>query len=938
MANKKLQIEVEVNTSQVDKAVEKTGELKKLSKDISIQYDIDGKPIDLVINKSLNLQKQVRALTAELRRTKEGTAEFQLLSTRLGDAQDQLAATNAKSRDLLGSLQLIPGPIGDIASKLNGAISLLKTFSSFSLKDVRFQFKETVNDISDIFKNFLGLGEVTKNVSESTQDFNDNLEGTSIQASAVNKNLNETNGYLKANSTFLLKNTDAVKENFDSIERRRLTIKKLDSGLVQATVTEDGYIQKTKIATLTTKGLVIAEEQATVATTALTVAWNALKIALGGILIGGIIIGLTKLYEVLKEVVTGAKAAEKENLRLAGSFKALQQGIKDTEDVIKVEGQVALNEAKKRGASIEELTNLERKNLDDRVEANKKARKQLETEQLNLIKNFTINEEQRKERQKEIDDAIAENSRKAGDLRLERILFESNASVNIQKDADDRRLKDLEARIKLEIDKENTSKKELEQLLKEKLAIRIVNEKLTTNEIKVAQAENSKIVKDALDSDAKVQIDYLQKIEDIRVAAIQDDEQRQLEARENKRYNDLIALSSDIQFQKKSEAERADVIKNINTATENDLLKIREQFFLKRLQQQQEFKLRENEALTRGIEAEAAINQQRLDDGIKFNELYSEFIFGDKGFKAMLEKRFVDLREAYNQEYLANEEQFRKDEEALKNSLEQKRLTQEQFDLQMEALGQKRIQNAQTNTQRQLQLDKLEVDSKRASADMTIQIGQNLVGLLGALNKKSVKLQKAAAILDAGVSIARIITDTSRGIIAFTASVAPLGPAGIPIAAGYALKSKIAAGLAIATIVAQGIGKLKSIDENSVEQSAGGGEAKAPMANYGRNYEKGGKINGRRHAQGGVMIEAEGGEAIMTRGAVSLFGPLLSMMNQAGGGASFNSNLITTRQDKPILNNPQQEQSPLIVKTYVVSQELTTEQEKQARLKNLSTL
>jgi hypothetical protein len=61
-------------------------------------------------------------------------------------------------------------------------------------------------------------------------------------------------------------------------------------------------------------------------------------------------------------------------------------------------------------------------------------------------------------------------------------------------------------------------------------------------------------------------------------------------------------------------------------------------------------------------------------------------------------------------------------------------------------------------------------------------------------------------------------------------------------------------------------------------------------------------------------------------------------MNQAGGGVSFNSNLLTTRQDNPMVNNPTQEQNPLIVKTYVVSQELTTEANKQARLKNLSTI
>jgi hypothetical protein len=69
-----------------------------------------------------------------------------------------------------------------------------------------------------------------------------------------------------------------------------------------------------------------------------------------------------------------------------------------------------------------------------------------------------------------------------------------------------------------------------------------------------------------------------------------------------------------------------------------------------------------------------------------------------------------------------------------------------------------------------------------------------------------------------------------------------------------------------------------------------------------------------------------------------MFAPLLSMMNQMGGGASFSSDLSVASADNPIRNNPAQEQSPIIMKTYVVERELTTSQEKQARLKELSTL
>ena len=153
-----LEIKVKVDSSQLDQTQQKVGQLQQLSKSIAIQYDIDGKPLDVVIDKSLNLKRQVVELTKALRTVKEGSDEFRVLSSALGNANDKLAASNAKSRDLLGSLQLIPGPVGQIASQLNGAISALKLFSGFNLKDLKFQFKELIDDISDISKNLFGLG------------------------------------------------------------------------------------------------------------------------------------------------------------------------------------------------------------------------------------------------------------------------------------------------------------------------------------------------------------------------------------------------------------------------------------------------------------------------------------------------------------------------------------------------------------------------------------------------------------------------------------------------------------------------------------------------------------------------------------------------------------------------------------------------------------
>jgi hypothetical protein len=153
----------------------------------------------------------------------------------------------------------------------------------------------------------------------------------------------------------------------------------------------------------------------------------------------------------------------------------------------------------------------------------------------------------------------------------------------------------------------------------------------------------------------------------------------------------------------------------------------------------------------------------------------------------------------------------------------------------------------------------------------------------------------------------------------------------------------VGVGLGIAAAAAVLLFGKGKVDQISAQQYDGGAEGagSSPAANsaqsLGKNYASGGMISGRRHAQGGTMIEAEAGEAIMTRGAVTAFSPLLSMMNQMGGGTSFSQGAVgQSGFDNPKTSNPISE--PQIIKTYVVENELTTLQHKQARLKDLSTL
>jgi len=162
--------------------------------------------------------------------------------------------------------------------------------------------------------------------------------------------------------------------------------------------------------------------------------------------------------------------------------------------------------------------------------------------------------------------------------------------------------------------------------------------------------------------------------------------------------------------------------------------------------------------------------------------------------------------------------------------------------------------------------------------------------------------------------------------------------AGIPVV-GPALGAVAAAAAIVAGLANVAKIKATTYDGGTGSGSGSSSEAAKPsMPNYLRNYEDGGLIGGRRHAEGGTLIEAEKGEAIMTRGAVTMFAPLLSMMNQMGGGAAFAPSLMTTSFDKPTVSTPAEDNKPMIIKSYVVSNELTNEQQRQARLKDLSTL
>ena len=301
--------------------------------------------------------------------------------------------------------------------------------------------------------------------------------------------------------------------------------------------------------------------------------------------------------------------------------------------------------------------------------------------------------------------------------------------------------------------------------------------------------------------------------------------------------------------------------------------------------------------------------------------------------RAILFQGLQDQIDTLDRANSAREDDFAADIQRLE---QRKTLVQQQRDLELAAAegdAQKQLEIKKKYADELYNIDQTITNNQKAQIEQRIALQNqyaDVVGSFGAFLQsvagKNKGLAKAGLLIEQAAGVAKIVINTQAN----AAKAGYLSPKGI---------AELAAGaIGVAAAIAATIKGIRQIDGQGAEGGGGGSTNPNSTANLGRNYESGGMINGPRHAQGGVLINAEGGEAVMTRGAVTMFAPLLSAMNQMGGGTAFNSNLNQGLPDAPAVNNPALNQQPMVMKTYVVSNELTTEAERQARLKDLSTL
>lgn len=774
------------------------------NKKITFELDVDGKPIDVVIDKTLNLKQQVRELTKELNRTQEGTDQFRLLSSKLNETKDNVDRVNAKSREFFSTLSLLPGPVGDLGNKVDGTISLLKTFSGFKLTDIK-------NQIVELGKDIFGIGSA------------------------------------------ILKTTGI-----------------------------------TRLWEITTVALSKTMRLVGIETTAASFAVRAFSAALISTGIGALVVLLGTLVSAL---MSSGDAAE----HAAQKMELYNAQLEETKRKTKLRYAEETARAKSFGATETELFELKQKQRQQDLDAARTAYKQAKTfMEANSVMYGTDNEAYRKAAKSKADAAKEIDQLKSDMLIGE---YEEITRLNKKKEEEDKKNKDKaialnkQQREKLTADNKTADEFEL-NLLRETNALKeqderkredkeLENQKKAEedkiNSLSISETRKKEIIKEIGDKYASKQI-------------LVDKKRKEDDAKEAKDWEEKLNDLRINAIKNQQEREKAELQKGYNK-TKEDL----------------------DKALN-----DKKISQAQYDQGI----IDAKKVLNNATEKIDEDKRVSDL-----------EKQLQLDESRLKSLkentmayFEQQRVIEEDnYKIQLErtiAGTKEREKVEQDHANVMKAIDKSSAEFKQQQLLATLDMYQQFGSALQQLAGKNKALAKTGLLIEKAAGIASIIINTQKKA-SEAGYFSPLGIATI-----------IAGAASVATSIAAAMKGIQEID------GSGGGNA-APSASAvdtsKPNYGEGGLLEGPRHAQGGLMINAEGGEAVMTRGAVTMFQPLLSAMNVMGGGTSFTKGAA----GQASYDNPKSEiinSQPQIIKTYVVSNELTTDAERQARLKDLSTL
>lgn len=368
-----------------------------------------------------------------------------------------------------------------------------------------------------------------------------------------------------------------------------------------------------------------------------------------------------------------------------------------------------------------------------------------------------------------------------------------------------------------------------------------------------------------------------------------------------KKYDELLSLQPQLrdkllEGRYKAEAAFADAINVIDQRRVNDIKAINRE------------EIKDNEAKL----------MAKLDAELKVLELRGQIL--NQKTQSYFRNQEELLEKTYEKERLIQESAYKERLAAVKGNAEQEeKIEKEKAEVLINI--EKKYQQDKKNLKQQ------EIAAYGEVASATINSFAAITGALAAGYDEEAKTSKKAFEQRKKLQVATALMSAASGVIQILTQ-----PSTLPSPFDWIVKTANAIALGITTAI-----QIKTIKNAKFEGTDGA--ATAGGNGMGRGYADGGIVTGPGGPKSdSIPVRLSNGEAVMTSGAVTMFAPLLSMMNQMGGGTSFATGINTALPDNPNRTNPALQEQPVIMKTYVVESELTSSQQRQARLKDLSTL
>lgn len=897
-----------------------------MAQKISVEVDVNTGDVKFAGGEVTRLAQQVRVLTEELNRMqaagKTGTKEYQLLVEKLNDTKDAMDRTKLAAGEIYGTLSALPGPIGEIGSKLNTTIDSFKLLGSLKTTELRAQFVGLLKDVKDAgagFLNFIGYNKAYEKVLLFLSKAEKEKVAAQRAASAA----------LEAQNTA----TQATTATTQALATTSQT--------AATSVAAEGAASRA------TTGAITAQ---TVVTTGATVATRIFAAALAALPFVGLAIAISAVVGWITQYISSTEDAVTETDKLNKAIAETKRREDNAAQERERKNKLRVSELKKQGASEEAIFKemeenafmarkyAEKKVLDREKEFNaakanlqslynKKAKK----EEIEAAENLRNEAEKSYLDAKQADaDALIELRELRADhfnKLAEKEEKENEKSRERRRKANEERKKDLEELQKAERDAflVTLSEQEKEEyIVNEKyvklqgLAVQYGQDTKQLEEAreielgKIRKKYSDQAAKDKEDADKKA-ADKIKEQTDLKKSLQEKESQEILETVENE-------YEKRKQIAEKQAAERlAKYEEELNKAKE--LLGYTQEEINQKLA---EFRATNQKALDlvkEQITDDSAA--KKLGETLKLLQVQAEGLV--QGTRAYYQNRKDILEASYQQELLNAEKEIQLKEELEKR----KKAIEDKYAQQRKQLRQEEFNQILGYIVQGFEAFKSVADATLAvqDANRTVEL-ENAKATIkdkDALAKEQDKINEKYFYKQKGAQKAQAYISTFQAAVSAYAAMAAIPVVG-PVLGAIAAAAAIVAGLA----------NVKKIDATTYTSTISESGSSSAAAATGTKFAKGGLLSGPSHAQGGVKTrfgELEGGEYVVNKRSTQSFMPLLSAINEVGNRKYANGGMMPTMDSIRELMAAQQ--MP-VVKTYVVASEMTSQQEANKKLQDLA--